>query len=106
MDDASRMKERITLEQPVGAEDGLGGQSISWEAVAELWAEIRPVSSGAREGASAQQPEAAAGYRVRIRGREGVNAAMRLQWRGRTLAIHSVHEHEAILELLVYEEGV
>lgn len=106
MDFASRLKERITLEQPVGADDGLGGQSINWESVATVWAEIRPVGAGSREGASAQQPEAAAGYRVRIRNRDGVNAAMRIQWRARTLAIHSVHEHDATLELLAYEEGV
>lgn len=106
MDTASQVKERITLEQPVGTDDGLGGQTISWEVVATVWAQVRPVGSGSREGASAQQPEAAAGYRVRMRLRDGVNAAMRLQWRARTLAIHSVHEHEAMLELLAYEEGV
>lgn len=105
MDFASRATERITLEQPVGADDGLGGQEITWEEVATLWAEVRP-AGGAREGASAQQPEAAAGYRVRIRTRDGVNAAMRLQWRGRTLAVHSVHAHANELELLAYEEGV
>lgn len=106
MDWASRLKERVTVEAPVASSDGQGGQEIVWEEVAQLWAEVRPVGNGARERASGQQPEAAAGYRVRIRTRADIDATMRLQWRARTLAIHSVHEQEAMLELLAYEEGV
>lgn len=106
MDFASRLKERVTVEAPVASSDGQGGQDVAWETVAKLWAEVRPVSSSSRERASGQQPEAAAGYRVRIRTRADIDATMRLQWRTRTLAIHSVHELEAALELLAYEEGV
>ena len=103
---ASQLKERVTIEAPIASSDGQGGQSITWEPVATVWAEVRTVGLGGRERSSGQQTEAAAGYRVRIRTQVEVNAAMRLQWRTRTLAVHSVHEQEAMLELLVYEEGV
>lgn len=106
MDWASRLKERVTLEQPVALDDGLGGKEISWGTVATVWAEVTAMGSSGRERASGQQPEAAAGYRVRMRYRPDVNAAMRVQWRNHILAIHSVHEYEERLELLTYEEGV
>lgn len=106
MDWASRLKERVTLQAPVASSDGQGGQSVAWNDVATLWAEVRVVGAGSRERANAQQPQAAAGYRVRIRTHAEIDATMRLQWRTRTLAIHSVHEHDAMLELLAYEEGV
>lgn len=106
MDLASRLKERVTLEAPIATSDGQGGQAINWEEVTRVWAEVRPLSSSARERTNARQPEAAAGYRVRIRTHVEVDATMRLQWRTRTLFIHSVHEHDTTLELLAYEEGV
>ncbi len=106
MDWASRLKERVRIEAPVASSDGQGGQDIEWEEVATLWAEVSIVGSGGRERASGQQPEAAAGYRVRIRWHAEIDATMRLQWRTRTLAIHSVHASEAMLELLAYEEGI
>lgn len=103
---ATRLSERVTVEYRESSSDGQGGQVFSWEALADVWAEVLPVSMGSRERASGQQAEAAAGYRVRIRKRADVNATMRLQWRGRTLAIHSLHEHDEMLDLLTYEEGV
>lgn len=105
MDWASRLKERVMIEQPVASSDGHGGQEISWVALATVWAEVNTVV-GARERASGQQPEAVAGYRVRLRHRTDVDATMRLRWRTRVLSIHSVHEQEDRLELLAYEEGI
>ena len=106
MDWASRLKERVSVQEPVASSDGQGGQQISWEVVATVWAEVSIVGNGGRERETAQQTQAAAGYRVRMRYRADIDATMRLQWRDRTLAIHSVHEQDDRLELLVYEEGV
>ena len=106
MDWASRLNERVAIEEPLASSDGQGGQQITWSTIATVWAEIRMVGNGGRERASAQQPEAAAGYRVRMRYRADVDATMRLQWRTRVLAIHSVHEQDQYLELLAYEEGL
>lgn len=106
MDWASRLKERVTVQEPVASSDGQGGQQIVWEDVATLWAEVTIVGNGGRERETGQQTEAAAGYRVRLRHRPDIDATMRLQWRSRTLSIHSVHEQDDRLELLAYEEGV
>lgn len=106
MDWASRLKERVSVQEPVASSDGQGGQQIAWEVVATVWAEVSIVGNGGRERETGQQPQAAAGYRVRMRCRPDIDATMRLQWRNRTLAIHSVHEQEDRLELLTYEEGV
>lgn len=103
---ASQLKERVAIEAPVASSDGQGGQNITWHEGGTVWAEVRTVGNYGRERASGQQAEAAAGYRVRIRTHIAVNATMRLRWRARILAVHSVHEQEAMLELLAYEEGL
>lgn len=102
---ASALNERVAIKQPVRTADGLGGQEVVWETLAYVWAQVEPVGNMRAREAAAQR-EGQAGYRVRIRYRPGINASLRLLWRTRTLIVHAVHEQEAILEILAYEEGV
>ncbi|PZP84214.1 MAG: hypothetical protein DI582_09375 [Azospirillum brasilense] len=101
---AARLNERLTIEQPTHTDDGQGGQVVSWGTLGECWAAVTPVYGSGRETARAGQAEAVAGYRVQIRRREDVLATMRLRWRNRILWIHSLHEQEGLLSMLVYEE--
>jgi SPP1 family predicted phage head-tail adaptor len=102
---ANRLTERVSILQPVTSTDELGGQVVSWEELASCWAEVRPMS-GNRERVVAQQVNSQPGYRVVMRLRSDVTADMRVQWKNRSLAIHSLHERNAMLELLTYEEQV
>ena len=101
---ASRLRERITIEQPVRTPDTYGGGDIIWAAVVTVYASVHPLTGSAREVSRADQVHAIAGYRVTIRKRDDVNASMRILWNGRTLAIHSLHETVETLEILTYEE--
>lgn len=100
----SHLDERIRLERLIATPDDQGGQITSWSLLAECWAAVTPLLSSSREGSRAAQSEAMAGYRIRIRHRADVDATMRCIWRGRVLAIHSLHEVPGYLHLLTYEE--
>jgi SPP1 family predicted phage head-tail adaptor len=106
MEWASQLNQRVTLMDGVRTSDELGGETLSWQPLATLWAQVEPVGTGSRERARAGQLEGLAGYRVRLRLRQDIRATQRLQWRERLLVIHSLHERGEILEILAYEEGV
>lgn len=101
---ASRLRERVTIEQPERTPDGYGGQEVSWSTLATVFAEVVPLTQNVRERSIADQVRAVAAYRVRIRARDDVDASMRLQWRGHVLHVHAVHAHGELTELLTYEE--
>ena len=111
---ASRLKHRMTLQQEVTSADGAGGYVKSWADVAQLWAEITPISTtGAANGRMSGrelllggqlQPEIS--HRITLRFQEGVTPAMRLVYDGRIFNIRhvaNVQEQGEVLELLAQE---
>jgi SPP1 family predicted phage head-tail adaptor len=96
----------VRIETPVAIDDGYGGKAISWNPLATVFAQIEPIFVGQTERAVADQRSANAGYRVRIRFRQDVEASMRIIWKSHTLAIHSLHEQGEILSVLTYEENL
>lgn len=103
---ASQLTERVTIQQQVLTDDGYGGQTMSWADFATVFAEVKPVYANWRERDVGGQIEATAGYRVAIRLRTDIMAAMRLVWKTHTLTIHSLHESGEELSMLAYEENV
>jgi SPP1 family predicted phage head-tail adaptor len=105
---ASELREQVRVERPVTVDDGYGGKTISWNELATVFAEVKPLSGivNARERLVGDQREASAGYRVIIRLRTDVTAAMRIIWKTHILLIHSLHERDATLSLLCYEENI
>ena len=101
----SSLNQRVTIEYPVRTSDGYGGASIAWTTLATVFAEVTPLLLSQTEHARGAQPFATAGYRVRLRTRTDVTAAMRLRWKTHVLTIHSLHEQGETLSLLAYEEG-
>lgn len=102
----SRLKHRLILQQEVQTDDGQGGYGRGWQDVAELWAEITPLSARAEALVSAQL-QASVTHRIVLRYRSGVTAGMRLLFENRALNIRSVinrHEADEVLEILA-EEG-
>ncbi len=103
---ASQLTQRVRIERPVATDDGYGGKSIVWSEVATVFAEVKPVFGAINEREIGAQRAANAGYRLLIRARSDVNAAMRIIWKTHTLLIHSLHENDVMLNLLCYEENV
>lgn len=81
MPTSSDLDQRITLQQRIVAADALGQPSTTWQDVATVWAQVRPV--GGRDFQAADQAQASSTVRVHIRKRGGVVATMRMLWAGR-----------------------
>ena len=103
---SSLLRERVRIERLTASDDGYGGQTQSWSELATVFAQIEPIYVGQTERVIADQRSANAGYRVRVRLRNDVEASMRIIWKNHVLAIHSLHEQGEILSILTYEENV
>lgn len=102
----SRLRERVRIEYPMTTNDEYGGKVIAWAELAKVFAEVTAVPSAITEHMIGQQRQSSAGYRVTMRYRADVTAAMRLVWKTHTLMIHSLHESDFTLNILSYEENV
>ena len=103
---ASQLNQRIRIERPSRADDGYGGTSVTWVELASVFAEVKPVFGAVHEREVGAQRVSNAGYRILIRARTDVTAAMRIIWKGHVLLIHSLHEGDATLHILCYEENL
>lgn len=84
--DSHKLDQRVTLQALVTDSppvDDYGAPAQTWTDVAELWAQVTPQSG--REFIAGQAEHAALLYKVAIRHRPGLTAAMRLIWQGRVL---------------------
>jgi SPP1 family predicted phage head-tail adaptor len=86
----SNLRERLTLEEPVRTPDGGGGAGLAWQAVAELWAFVRPISGDER--LAHDQLSGRLTHEVWIRYRAGVLPAMRFTQGARIYEIVAVVE--------------
>lgn len=102
---SSQLRERVRIEQPSTASDGYGGVVSGWVAVATVFAAVEPLFIGQNETQEAARRSGSAGYRIRIRARGDITAAMRVIWKSRVLVIHSIHDQGELLNLLTYEEN-
>lgn len=103
---SSTLRERVRIEQRAVADDGYGGQTVSWAELATVFAQVEPIYTANGEREWAEQRNASAGYRVRMRMRTDVNASMRLVWKTHVLSIHSIHEQGELLSILANEENI
>jgi SPP1 family predicted phage head-tail adaptor len=100
---AGELRERVTVQQSSESRNPLGESLQTWSTIAEVWASVQGVT--ARELLLAGQQQTEISHRVRLRFLTGLNQQMRLAWRGRTLEIISILEHEnrSIHELICQE---
>ena len=82
------LRERLTLQSPSRAADGGGGAIVTWNAVAELWAAVRPISGDERLRHDAVTARVT--HEVWIRHRADVVPAMRFVAGTRILDIVAV----------------
>ena len=100
---AGQLRERVTVQQSSESRNSLGETIFAWSEFATVWADVQGVT--ARELLLAGQQQVEISHRVRMRHMPGLKSQMRLLWRGRTLEIISVLEHEnrSIHELICQE---
>ncbi|SMD10835.1 phage head closure protein [Rhizobium sp. RU36D] len=85
--DAGAMTARLSLERPVTASDGQGGAGISYEAVADLWVRVEPVSVTLEERAGGEVFSIS--HRVWLNFRRDIEAGMRFRRGIRRLVVKS-----------------
>lgn len=86
------LRHRVTIQQLTRTDDGAGGYTETWTAIATVWADVYPLKG--QERYDAQQVKANLSHRVTIRYRAGVEPSMRLQYGARTLNIEAVIDPE------------
>lgn len=72
------MNKRVEIQEPVDSVDLHGGFTRTWNTVATRWASIEPLRG--REYIEAQQMQAQATVRVRMRPYSGLTEKHRLIW--------------------------
>lgn len=88
---SGELRERVTVQASAESRNSLGETTLTWSDFANRWASVEGVS--AREFLLNGQQDVSITHRVRMRYLEGMNQNMRLIWRGRTLDIVSLLEH-------------
>jgi SPP1 family predicted phage head-tail adaptor len=89
MIEAGKLRHRVHIERPAAVADQYGqGAPPTWETVADVWADVRPLT--ARETLQAKQVGLQTAYVVTIRYRSDVTSRCRLNWDGRHLYVTSV----------------
>lgn len=87
-----RLRQRLILEEPIRTPDEGGGVSVGWSPVAELWAQVRPISGG--ESASRDRITGSVSHEIVIRKRTGTLPTMRLRQDGRCFEILAVIDYD------------
>lgn len=100
------LRHRVTIEQAVPSDDGAGGSTTAWIAIATVWAHVAPVK--ALQAERFGRLDGVVTHRVTMRHRDDVVGGMRLIHGSRILRLLVVHdpdERDRWLECLAEEVG-
>lgn len=90
----SKLHHRIQLQQAATVTDDYNTESFIWSDLAEVWADIKPLSG--RELESAQRIHEDTTHSVKIRYRKNVTGKLRFLYKGRVFHVVGViNENEA-----------
>ena len=82
------LRERVELQSMSPTRDAIGGEVQGWTTLANVWAQVTPMSAG--EQYRRQQMQASAQWKVTIRYRADITSKMRVLWSGRTFQVKGV----------------
>jgi SPP1 family predicted phage head-tail adaptor len=97
--DPGWLRHRITLAAPEAFGDAAGGETVTWNALATLWARIEP--AGAAERSVADHLAGVVTHAVTIRWRDDIAGGMRILFRGRTFRVLATHDPDETRRYLV-----
>ena len=97
--------ERLIIQRLTSTDDGIGGQSSSWETVVRTWASVVPLDERSKEAVEGGQLTGVHNYHfdIRYRTAEWPQPADRFVWRGRTLEVRTVVDDEALNRRLIVQ---
>lgn len=95
------LRERITIERAATADDGAGGETVSWSSYATIWAKVQPVRG--REEVRLGRLSSVETYLVVIRHRTDLSELDRVVWRGKTLNIRTMQDRDMDRAFLTIE---
>lgn len=75
-----KLDQRITIERQTLTSDGMGGQTVAWNALTTTWAQVEPLAGN--ENGYGQQVQASNMVRFTIRYREDLQMTDRVSWAG------------------------
>lgn len=87
-----KLRERVTIQSVVQGVNSFGEATRTYVDDRTVWASVDGISSRETLGPNSQI-DFSVSHRVRIRYVDGLNNTMRLVWRGRTLEIVGLLEH-------------
>ena len=97
--DPGWLRQRVTVESAAGAPDEAGGETVTWDTLATLWARIEPAQ--AREAIVAGHVSGVVTHDVTFRWRGDIAGGMRIAYRGRTFRILAVYDPDETRRYLV-----
>ncbi|MEM1039804.1 MAG: phage head closure protein [Pseudomonadota bacterium] len=86
--DPGALSKRMELQRPLETSDGSGGLLVTWETVATVWCELKPVRHLAQE--FAQQSIEDTWHDIKLRHRADVASGQRLVMANRIFKIETV----------------
>lgn len=101
----SAMDKRVSLQVVTQTPDGQGGYTEAWVTVANVWADIVPVSG--YERMEAMKLESPLSHKVTLRYYPGITTKHRILWEGRVLQIKEVinKDEQNVMHVLKCIEG-
>ncbi|MCB1497955.1 MAG: phage head closure protein [Bauldia sp.] len=83
--DPGLLRHRLVIESAAGAPDGAGGEAVTWDTFATVWARIAPTASG--EEIVAGHLSGIVSHTITMRYRADIAGGMRALHRGRIFRI-------------------
>lgn len=90
------LRDRVVIQQSTETTPADGARAVSWSALATVWAQVQPWEGQTDESMRAAAVTPTARYKVVIRYRPDVTAAMRLLWRPFRTTSNRVLEIQAV----------
>ena len=97
--DPGWLRHRITVESAAGASDGAGGETVTWDTLATLWAHIAPAPAGERIVAG--HLSGVVTHTVTLRWRDDIAGGMRIAYRGRLFRVLAVQDADETRRYLI-----
>lgn len=93
-----KLRHRITLQRQINAQNDYGAVVTTWQDVATVWAEIKPISG--REYFSAQQVQSDVTTQIWLRYRKDIEPTMRVTYQDKHYEIVSVLNYQGLNKTL------
>lgn len=83
--DPGRLRHRVTIESAAGSPDGAGGEAVTWDSLATLWARVAPATGDERIAGG--HVGGVVTHTITMRFRPDVAGGMRIVYRGRVFRV-------------------